>query len=88
MKASKEAIKLYKKGKNFFEAGNGADGFFFIRKSAKKGYAPAQNNLGSAYAFGKGVEEDKKQAVHWWKLAAEQGDKNAQFILGAAYAFG
>ena len=56
MKPPKEVIKLYKKAINFFEAGNGADGFYFIRKAAKKGYAPAQYDLGSAYAFGNGVQ--------------------------------
>ena len=35
--------------------------------------------------YGKGVEEDKEQAVHWLKLAAEQGNSLAQSLLGRAY---
>jgi hypothetical protein len=40
------------------------------------------------YAFGKGVPEDNKTAVKWWKLAAEQGIASAQYNLGVMYAFG
>lgn len=34
------------------------------------------------YARGNGVEEDMKQAVEWWRKAAEQGDVSAQAVLG------
>jgi TPR repeat protein len=35
-------------------------------------------NLGFAYDHGLGVEEDKAEAFKWYRLAAEQGDTEAQ----------
>jgi TPR repeat protein len=46
-----------------------------------QGDAEAQSNLGIAYAFGKGVLKDDKQAVYWYKKAADQGDAEAQSTL-------
>jgi TPR repeat protein len=40
--------------------------------------ADAQNNLGVMYFNGDGVPKNYKTAAKWWKLAAEQGDNNAQ----------
>ena len=37
---------------------------------------------------GQGVPQNHKTAVRWDRLAAEQGDANAQGNLGASYAFG
>jgi TPR repeat protein len=34
------------------------------------------------FAAGKGVPQDDKQAVKWYRLAAEQGHANAQYNLG------
>jgi TPR repeat protein len=44
--------------------------------------------LGIAYAFGKGVLKDDKQAVYWYQKAADQGYAEAQSILGIAYTIG
>jgi hypothetical protein len=35
-----------------------------------------------AYAFGKGVLKDDKQAVYWYQKAADQGQAQTQFNLG------
>ena len=80
MKISKETIKLFKKGYNLLKAGDYDDGFYFIRKSAKKGYAPAQFRTACSYNTGTGVQKDRAQAVYWWKLAGEQGHLDAQFF--------
>jgi len=37
------------------------------------------------YGNGQGVPQDYKEAVKWWKLAAEQGDTQAQYNLGQMY---
>jgi TPR repeat protein len=60
----------------------------FASPSADQGYAKAQSNLGIAYAFGKGVLKDDKQAVYWYQKAADQGQAQTQFNLGVKYAFG
>ena len=38
--------------------------------------------------MGEGVPVDKVESVKWYKLAAEQGDADAQFNLGASYLEG
>ncbi len=40
------------------------------------------------YEFGKGVSEDQTEAVKWYRLAAEQGDADAQAFLGEMYENG
>ena len=48
----------------------------------------AQFNLGVMYNTGRGVAQDDKQAVAWYRKAAEQGDAMAQFNLGVMYNTG
>ena len=43
---------------------------------------------GMSYYNGDGVLQDYKEAVKWYKLAAEQGYANAQYNLGKMYAKG
>jgi len=40
------------------------------------------------YRKGQGVPQDYKTAVKWYRLAAEQGDADAQFNLGGMYGNG
>lgn len=40
------------------------------------------------YLKGNGVPIDYKEAVKWYRLAAEQGDADAQFSLGVMYVTG
>ena len=37
------------------------------------------------YDNGEGVPQDYAEAVKWYRLAAEQGDANAQYNLGLMY---
>jgi TPR repeat protein len=54
--------------------------------------ASAQGMLGRAYGLGEGVDKNEKEAVKWFKLAAEQGTSveaaEAQLHLGNAYCLG
>ena len=52
------------------------------KEDAKNGDAWAQFTLGIAYATGRGVPQDDKVAVKWYKKAAEQGHADAQAGLG------
>ena len=54
----------------------------------KKGLRTAQKNLGELYVEGVGVERDAGAAMHWFRLAAVQGDAGAQLRLGVMYARG
>lgn len=49
---------------------------------AEKGNPVAQNLLGKMYNLGQGVPPSKKEAAHWFHLAAEQGLAEAQATLG------
>lgn len=52
---------------------------------AHQGDPPAQYLLGDMYARGRGVPEDHREAVRWWRRAAEQGQSGAQDWLGTLY---
>ncbi|HAC06405.1 MAG TPA: hypothetical protein DCF71_11160, partial [Gemmatimonadetes bacterium] len=59
-----------------------------LRRCAEQGDARAQTNLGRMYANGRGVPEDKAEAVRWYRLGAEQGYAIAQTTLGLMYSLG
>ena len=40
------------------------------------------------YDSGRGMAKDEREAVRWFRLAAEQGHAEAQSNLGASYALG
>ncbi|MEZ9417619.1 tetratricopeptide repeat protein, partial [Vibrio sp. 10N.286.49.E1] len=48
----------------------------------------AQYNLGLSYERGVGVIQDYKEAVSWYRKAAEQGHALAQNNLGVMYEEG
>ena len=52
-----------------------------IRISADKRYAEAQYTLGEMYASGDEVVKDREQAIHWLRMAADQGHQNAKIAL-------
>jgi TPR repeat protein len=51
-------------------------------------FTSAQYNLAIRYYDGKGVKQDFKQAVAWYRKAAEQGMAHAQYNLGNIYRKG
>ena len=50
--------------------------------------AGAQFSLGLMYYKGQGVPQDYKEAVQWFRLAADQGNAGAQTNLGVMYDVG
>lgn len=52
---------------------------------AAEGEGWAQRELGCLYYEGKGVAIDREEARHWWKLAADNGDRDAMANLGYYY---
>jgi TPR repeat protein len=45
-------------------------------------------NLGNMYAEGCGVAKDEREAVSWYRKAAERGSTGAMYNLGLMYAKG
>jgi hypothetical protein len=52
-------------------------------KAGELGCAGAYHNLGNSYSVGNGVEIDKKKAMHYYELAAMNGDVMSRHNLGA-----
>ncbi|WP_141698889.1 tetratricopeptide repeat protein, partial [Candidatus Marithrix sp. Canyon 246] len=48
----------------------------------------AQNNLGTMYIEGLGVEQNFTEAANWYRKSAEQNNVDAQFNLAAMYKKG
>lgn len=59
-------------------------------KSAQKGYAPAQLQMGYLYLHGYGqeVKRDTLKAIAWCKESAKNGDPNARVFLASFYQQG
>lgn len=53
----------------------------WFRDLAEKGSAQAQYNLGVCYEKGEGVEKDTSEAMKWYRIASEQGHKDAETAL-------
>jgi TPR repeat protein len=51
------------------------------RKAAEQGSIWGQYCLGRSYHIGEGVAQDFKEAVKWYKKAAENGDEDSQVNL-------
>ncbi len=56
-----------------------------LRQRAEEGDPAAQNQLGTCYYDGDGVEQDYAEAVKWFRKAAEQGFAWGQYNLGECY---
>lgn len=59
-----------------------------LQVNAEQGDKEAQYQLGQAYIYGDGVVKDQKEAVKWFRLAAEQGLADAQSRVGDLYSVG
>jgi uncharacterized protein len=63
----------------------------WMLKSAEQSYVPAQEAIGKMYLMGvrdSGLIPDYADADRWLRLAATQGDAEAQFWLGTGYERG
>tara|TARA_B100001971_G_scaffold209020_1_gene231832 strand:+ start:490 stop:1260 length:771 start_codon:yes stop_codon:yes gene_type:complete len=62
--------------------------FKSLKTLAGTGDAIAQFDLGQMYDYGRGVERGDKEAIKWYRKAAEQNHHKAQYFLGEMYANG
>ena len=56
-----------------------------FRPLAEKGNALAQYRIAKMHQMGLGVSKDAKEAKKWGKLAAKQGNADAQLLMGSLY---
>ncbi|MEI7580204.1 MAG: tetratricopeptide repeat protein [bacterium] len=73
-------ILLY--NENSIEA-NPPQGISWISKAAAQGDITSQELMGHIYFDGDGVSKNYEEAAYWWKLAADQGNSDAQHNLCA-----
>jgi TPR repeat protein len=64
-----------------YEQGDYVSAFDQFAEAAKGGHAASQVSLGWMYAQGLGVPHDDRQALYWYRQAAQQGHRDAQAIL-------
>ena len=78
-----------KRGIAHYEDGAYSEAYALLHPLAKKGYAEAQVLVGDCLATGRGVLfEDTKEAMKWYRAAADQGLPKAQHRLFACYRDG
>ena len=76
-------MKNREKAEAFFK-----DSIQSIRASAEKGNATDELFLAMSYAYGCGSAPDDREAVRWYKQAAEHGNAQAEYQLGQLYENG
>ena len=64
------------------------EGSYFYKKSADRGFPPAQNDLGTMHFTGKGTPQNDMEAARLFKASADQGFASAQNNLGFMYQEG
>lgn len=72
-------------GCDLYEQGQFQEAFLAFQRSAKRGNPEAQVNLANLYDAGEGVEQDRKQAAHWYKLAIKKAVPQAAYNLAVSY---
>jgi uncharacterized protein len=65
-----------------------AQGVDYFRRSAERGYGPAQIALGYYYETGTFLTHDPGQALDLYRKAAQQGDPLAGWLAGRLYFIG
>jgi len=54
---------------------------YYYRLAANQQDDFAQENLGSCYEYGEGIDKDPNEAIYLYRLAAAQGNKSAEETL-------
>jgi hypothetical protein len=74
------ASSLYE-GVTAYNSGDYQKAFELWAPLALQGDHRAQYNLGMLYSNGKGVDQNEAEAIKWYQMAAEQGNKFAKMNL-------
>lgn len=81
-----EAVRWYKAATE--DEYSGGMFSYTPRELKQKGLAEAKNALGDAYRDGHCVEKSYKEAMKWYRAAADQGDADAMNSMADMYAKG
>ena len=86
--SAQNAEKLYKEGKELYDAKKYSAAVPKLKAAAEKGHKKAQYRLGLCYDKGKGVAENDDLAFQWYSKSAAQGYAKGQYQLGMCYKNG
>lgn len=75
----------FNKGVCLMEKKEYGEAYDVMVSAAEKGLAEAQCALGQMYAEGLGVTQDPEKSEHWYRMAANQGERIALASLGSWY---
>jgi TPR repeat protein len=59
-----------------------------LRLCGKRNHIPSAMLLAALYRRGDGLQPDDREVAHWYRVAADLGDVQAQFMFGCLYARG
>jgi len=85
---AQNAEKLYRSGKDLYDAKKYAEAVPKLKAAAEKGHKKAQYRLGRCYDKGHGVTESDAIAFQWYSKSAAQDYAKAQYQLGKSYKNG
>ncbi len=77
------ALNTFQQGHEAYEQRDYARAFELLQPLAQDGNGDAQNILGKMYGLGHGVPKDETAAMKWIKLAAGNGNLEAQEVLAS-----
>ena len=86
--SEKQPENQYEKGLDAYYASDYVAAKKLIAPLASKGEPPALNLLGMMYELGKGVPQDAKKSVVYYREAADKGYSYAQYNLAVSYDTG
>jgi hypothetical protein len=75
-------------GQAAYDRGDYAEALRLFSSAAAQGDPEGQCDLALLYLTGHGVTKDLAQALHWYRLSAEQGYKESQYAVGFMYENG
>ncbi|MBL6734512.1 MAG: sel1 repeat family protein [Shewanellaceae bacterium] len=83
--SANKAKQYYEKSQQLMKRKDFENAQSLLEKSAKLGYAEAQNDLGTLYQVGLMVPKDYKLAMRWYQKAAKKGHVYATMNIGLLY---
>ena len=78
----------YLLGEMYTSEADAEKGAAYYRLAAENGHVDAAYRLACAALYGNGVKQDRMQAYHWMKAAADAGHAEAQYMMGSFYYYG
>jgi uncharacterized protein len=82
------AMAGFKEGLAAYDRGDYATAYPELLLVATQADPKAQFFLASMHYKGEGVLQDRREAMKWYRRAAEQGDAQVQHLVGRMYAWG